>query len=401
MVVWDCIDWTRPVFTLPSDYGAFCKSLHEMPYSSPKIQRLRKDAQESSNTVFNFRFNRVTISDKGRDLLGILQFFRSLPEALLYLNNPFWLRVIFKLLPEEPQDKQKYIKTISKLIAETKDGNTEGCEHIARRALDLAAQSFSSQDIKTYDFEALYGQAKEQQSLKQDRGGNELREELVDSVTYLRNRELLWQGFSWRCSFCEHQNWLSLERLTAISVCQICRKQESSPVAGSLHFRLNPFVEHAFASSSAQGPVLWCLNQLASHVSFSSNGPESSFAFAPALNIYTSNDSQPWSDIDISASINGLIYLVEVKRSFAGVNSKVVDQLYDLGDCIRPDVVMLAVHAEPPATGDVIELLKTLQSKLASIDVKFVLLTQKNQQPTFADHGIALPYGKEMQWAAW
>lgn len=265
LTIWDCIDWTRPVLTLPSDYSAFCQALYKVPYTSPVMRRKLRDAtNETRNTIWNRRFRGVTISDKGRDLLGVLQFFRSLPEALIYLNDRFWTQVIARLSPEEPQDKEKYIREIVHMIEASYNPESKTAtdfSKIAQRALELASRSFSSQEIKTYNFESLYEQAKQLREIRQDQG-NELKKYLTSAVTHLRNQEFLWQGFHWKCSFCQHGNWLSLERLTAISCCEICRKEKSSPVAGGLDLRLNPFVEHAFASGSSQGPVLWCLNQL-------------------------------------------------------------------------------------------------------------------------------------------
>lgn len=403
LMIWDCADWTRPMLKLPTDYAAFRKAIYEIPYNSPAMQRQLNAAGINRSAVLNSRFDLITISDKGRDLLGVLQFFRSLPEALMYLNDQFWLQVIMRLLPEELQEKTKYIKEISKMIddllSKDKEQSTTDISNIAKRALDLAAQSYSSQEVKIYDFEALYEQAKKHLKLKQDRG-NELRGTLVSSITHLRNQGFLWQGFCWKCPLCEHENWLSLERLTAISYCEICRRGQSSPVDGGLHFRLNPFVQHAFASSSAQGTVLWCLNQLASMAEMRPG--KSSFSFAPALDLYTDRTSQPVTDIDITANINGFIYLVEVKRSFVRVNQKVLNQLLELGEKLRPDVILLAVYTDPPQNWDMLEPLKQLDSKLQALDVKFKLLTPKTQHQTLLDAAsIALPYGKPMTWSAW
>jgi hypothetical protein len=135
-------------------------------------------------------------------------------------------------------------------------------ERLAKRVLSLAARSSASQgeQLKSANFEKLLTWAKK--GKRQDRGG-EIEKRLTESVTYLRDRDFLWQGFGWKCSFCQHNNWVPLEQLSPIAKCEICRKPQSSPVSGSLHFRLNPFVHHAFASTSGQEPVIWCLDQLA------------------------------------------------------------------------------------------------------------------------------------------
>jgi hypothetical protein len=253
-----------------------------------------------------------------------------------------------------------------------------------------------------YDFDALYEQAKQQLQVKQDRGDT-LKHNLISSLTHLRNQGFLWQGFSWTCSVCQHENWVSLERLTPLNPCEICRRNESSPVDGRLHFRLNPFAQHAFAASSSQGSIIWCLKQLANQAELAGfRSGKRSFSFAPALDLFIERDSKPWTDIDITANINGLIYLVEVKRSFTGVNQKVLNQLYELGEKLRPDVVLLAIHSDPPQQWDMLEPLTVLESKLKLVDVKFALLRPGNQQVTFLDSiDIAQKYGKAMNWSVW
>ncbi len=221
-----------------------------------------------------------------------------------------------------------------------------------------------------------------------------MREQLIESVTYLRNRGFLWQGFKWTCSFCQHHNWMPLEGLAAVSSCEICRKSKSSPVAGSLDFRLNPFVHHAFASTSAQGSVIWCMNQLARRATWS-------FAFAPALDLYRDRREGPETDLDIVANVDGKVYLVEVKSSFSGVDVKVLKQLKCLGVELRPDVIMLAVKANGPDDGELTKILAELRKELQVSDVHFELLTLDSASQTEVGDEIALPLAKKMNWSAW
>jgi hypothetical protein len=402
LTIWESAGWTRPVLILPNDFAAFSKAISEIPHESPEMQRRLKAAGPDRHQVFPFRFSDVSISDKGRDLLGVLQFFDSLPEALMYLNDQFWIRTITRLLPEELEEKKKYVKEISKLIADSlptdKDTQFDG-SLIAKRALQLAAQSYSSQQIKTYTFETLLSDAKEFSTVEQDRG-DQLKHELVSSVTHLRNNGFLWQGFWWKCGMCEHENWLSLERLTSVSSCEICRRGKSSPVDGNLHFRLSPFVQHAFAASSSQGPVLWCLEQLATRAHLSDfRRKTKSFSFAPALNLFTDSETQPWTDIDITANVNGQIVLVEVKKSWAGVTQKTLNQLYDLGHKLRPNVVLLAVQSNLPEN-DFLENLQMLRRNLSEDDVMFAWITP-NEETESTFFSLALPYSRKMTWSAW
>jgi hypothetical protein len=335
----------------------------------------------------------IAVSDKGRDLLGVFQFFQSLPEALAFLTDDFWCDVIGRLSPEEPANKQKNIRELVdklKEIIRLGAQETSDVERLAKRALSLAARSFASQgeQLKAKPFETFLTWA----AKVTGRNQGVIKARLTESVTYLRNRDFLWQGYGWRCSFCQHHNWVSLERLSPIANCEICRKSESSPVSGSLHFRLNPFVYHAFASTSAQGPVIWCLDQLARRARWS-------FAFAPTLDVYPPGKTERETDLDLLVAIDGQVYVVEVKSSFAGVESKVLEQLKRLADELRPDVVMLAVMAHESDAPENAEMIRTFEPGIN--DVRFELLTLDRVDRSPSHNKIALPIGKHMNWSAW
>ncbi len=381
LTIWDSASWTRPVLSLPSDYDAFVSSIARLPPGSPSTLR----GYESGSR--DLRFDRVMISDKGRDLLGVLQFFQSLPEALDFLTDRFWLDVINRLSPEETALKEKNIRKVAeklKNLAETDTQSATDYESLAGHALHLATRSLASQvqQLKVANFDELRSWA------IPDRG-NKVSQALNTSTTYLRNRLFLLQGFRWVCSFCQHHNWVPLEGLAAISLCEICRKSESSPVSGSLHFRLNAFVQHAFASSSAQGPVIWCLEQLAHRAAWS-------FSFAPALLL---DDDE--GDLDIVANVDGKVYMVEVKSSFSNVGARIMKQLNNIAVKLRPDVVMLAVKKNKPNDAEFLKLIAALQKDLQDLDVQFELLTLDSARPREAGHEIAAPGTKKMNWSEW
>ncbi|MBY0549694.1 MAG: hypothetical protein K2W95_20620 [Candidatus Obscuribacterales bacterium] len=403
LIVWDSASWTRPVISMPTDYLAFGKALREFPRYSPALKRKLKTKGGLENPFSNLRVSRITISDKGRDLLGVLQFFNSLPEATLFLTNQLWCQVIETMLPAQAEDKKKYVEEIAKMIQSSyqkDDVEKATISRIAKRALEFASRSFHSQSMKKTDFDSIYQIAKAA-TQQESYPGNELKEDLVTSITYLRDKGFLWQGLYWKCSVCEHENWVSLERLTAVCFCQICRTAKSSPVTGSLHFRLNPFVQHAFEPTSAQGSVLWCLNVLASQAELRI-GNRNSFAFTPAMDVYRHGGERLWTDLDIVASINGLVVVVEVKKSFAGVNALLATQLFEIGEMFRPDIVMLAVQAPLPVDQSILEPYQELRSKLKVIDVQFQLLSLSDKQMGLFDCiGIPTPFAKDMTWSAW
>jgi len=389
LTIWDSADWIRPVLTMPSDYHAFARAIAWLPPGSPRAQKAHESGASDA------RFDRIAVSDKGRDLLGVFQLFGSLPEALAFLTDPFWLKAINRLSPEESASKPKNVNDLAEKLEKLVESDSrEGpdYERVARRALSLAARSFTSQaqQLKSTKFDKLLEWARNGRG--QDRR-NEIKERLIKSVTYLRNRGFLWQGFQWTCSFCQHRNWIPLERLATVSSCEICRTSKSSPVNGSLDFRLNPFVHHAFASTSAQGSVIWCMDQLATRAT-------ESFAFAPALNLYRDGKDEPDTDLDLVANVDGKVYLIEVKSSFAGVEQKVLDKLKRLAEDLRPDVVMFAVQANRSDDEELMKMLATFCKELEACDVRFELLTLDDVSRSEEGDVIALPLDKKMNWSA-
>jgi hypothetical protein len=392
LVVWDSTAWRRPNLTIPSDIPAFLEALFSYPPGSPE-KRIAFASEGASKT----RYWQVSFSDKARDLLGVFQFFQSLHEALDFLTDTFWSKVIQRLSPEEPANNSKHVTQLSEKIHEliSEQGKDAlNFDSVARRALSIAARSFNapSEQLKQAGFEKLHAWAAEGKKKKEL--SENFNSELEESVKYLRDREFLWQGFEWRCSFCHHRNWISLDRLLPIVNCEICRKPESSPVATSLHFRLNPFVHHAFGSGSAQGPVIWCLDELARRA-------EHSFIFAPTLEIYRWGNDNPETDIDLLAAVDGKVYLVEVKTSFSGVDAEVIRQLASLAGDLRPDKIMLAVGRPSTEGAGKADLLAKLKNDIALCDVEFELLTFERVRSHRGFQEFAFPLGRKMNWSGW
>lgn len=386
LTVWDSTTWTRPTLTLPSDFSAFADAIAQHAPGSPQFKGRKAPTA---------RFGFISVSDKGRDLLGVLQLFESLPQALSFLTSSYWLNVIQKLSPEEPANNPRHIRKLADELRQlAKDGKTPDPEIVAKRALSLAARSFTSQgeQLRSADFDDLLKWATS--STGQDRG-NEIKRRLIKSVTYLRDRGFLWQGHGWTCSLCQHKNWVPLERLSSVSHCEICRSPESSPVSGSLNFRLNAFVHHAFSSTSGQGPVIWCLAQLARRAA-------QSFAFAPTLDLYRPKSTSPETDLDVVAAVDGVSYIAEVKSSFAGIGAKVIDQMRRYAIDLRPDVAMLAVKANrTDSDRGVIEMIEGLRREVLSYDVHVELLTLDKTKRSEPEGELPLPAGEQMIWSAW
>lgn len=382
--IWDSPEWSRPILTLPSDLQAFWRALMMPASGSPEEQRAFAANMHSE------RYYSVEVSDKGRDLLGVFQLFGSFPEAAGFLTDPYWLVVIRRLSPEEPEDKPKYVADIAEKIRSLVTAQPEGApnfENVAKRAISLASRAFVNADEKRK--RATFEQLSEWAIDGKEAGERaRIKQQLVESVTYLRDAGFLWQGFQWVCNFCQHRNWVSLENLQPVCECEICRQKKSSPVERGLDFILNPFVTHAFSSTSAQGPVIWCLGRLA-------NRAHQSFAFAPALNLL-SKEGEVETDLDVIASVDGKIYIAEVKTSFGGVTAGCLESLKSVVSKIRPDVVMLAVYSSETPTAETKAMLELFRKDVEVYHTRFELMRFLSSE----GDDIAAPLAKKMKWFA-
>jgi hypothetical protein len=132
----DGLQWKRPIITLASDLGSFTYAVSAHPPETPRQDRPREGLGLAR------RFMPVEVSDKGRDLLGVFQLFQSLPEALIFLTNPFWLSVIKRLCPTEPDANQERVDELGRELRQTLDRHGEAIDfgRLARRVrFDLPA----------------------------------------------------------------------------------------------------------------------------------------------------------------------------------------------------------------------------------------------------------------------
>ncbi len=316
LAIWDGLQWKRPLISMPTDLAAFAEELGKHHPQTPTGGRPR------DGLGLVYRFSPIQVSDKG-DLLGVLQLFRSLPEALIFLTNPYWLSVIHRLCPTEPDANAGRVQALGDEIRQAVErrGEDVDIDRIAKRAMRMTAGWIDADSKRnaSISYSTLVG------NLPNELRRREWRNALERSVQYLRDRNFLRQGYDWKCDVCQHPNWAHLEDIVPTLHCEICRTEKSSPVCdnNNVHFKLNPFVAAAFSASSSQGPVAWALNRLANRTSWS-------FMFTPAVDVYRTGERDRFTDVDVLASVDGEVYLLEVKKSFAGINEREIEKLMEL-----------------------------------------------------------------------
>ncbi|WP_172746518.1 hypothetical protein [Neorhizobium sp. T25_13] len=387
--IWDDAQWQRPTLSVPRDVDAFYQAiaLHHPNTIAERNGRSEKGAYA--------RIEDVKLSDKGRDLLGVLKFFRNLHEAITFLTNPYILSVISKLSATDTAANPERISEVKEeLVNRLKDRifDDGDIERAAKRVLELAARGLQK-DAK--ENEKVSYQTLRQQLRAVAKDGVDWKE-LDDCLKFLRNQNFLLQGFGWRCARCQHPNWVGLTDITNSLECAVCNSPEDAPVGGDTHshFKINPFVSAAFAPNSAQDSVIWCLSVLLENA-------RHSFMLTPAFYIKDKIAMPNGTDLDVLACVDGKVHFYEVKRSFAGINQKQIDDLIKVATLIRPDYAGFAIHND--ANKDVLPEanVRAIEDILRRIDVKFVLITGDANRGGFHYHDVPPNIGDTMEWNIW
>lgn len=107
--IWESVAWRRPVITMPRDIGSF---LNAVAVTHPNASEFDYRNQ--------FKFRPVSISDKGRDLIGVMRPFANLYEALVFMSNDFLAAIIRKLSPTMPEYIPKRMSEMSSILEDVK-----------------------------------------------------------------------------------------------------------------------------------------------------------------------------------------------------------------------------------------------------------------------------------------
>ncbi|WP_421360252.1 hypothetical protein [Agrobacterium rosae] len=386
--IWDDPQWRRPTLRFPQDINAF--------YQALGLHHPNTVAENDSyvNGGPYARLEEVRLSDKGRDLLGVLKFFRNLNEGLTFLTSPYILSVISKLSPTDPSNSKSRVFELKKYIVANLKGsdfNDGDLERAAKRLLGLAARGVQK-DAKE---SAFVNYAWLQQKLAET-GNGESKYDLDECLKFLRNQDFLMQGFGWKCQRCQHSNWVGLTDMTNSLSCAICDFAEDAPIGGDAnsHFKMNPFVSAAFSPTSAQGPVIWCISVLAAKA-------RHSFMLTPTLDTKDQHSLPKGTDLDVLACVDGKIHMYEVKRSFAGIDQKQMDDLVLIASLLRPDYAGFAVEDDANSETLSDDGIQSLREKLKKVDVEFVLLTGARDRNGYSYGDVPPNIGDTMQWSIW
>jgi hypothetical protein len=362
------IDGTLPEITLPTDEVAFRYAIcHERDW-----WRFRHNYDKPKpGPAFDMR-----PSDKGRYLTAMLRMSDNIHRASEIFLSRFW-KERFELLGATPKATDERIAAVNqRLLKKFRSGQVASDEEWVRLAKLVLAEARAERLPSRYlrfdllrtvfdGYRSAY-YANHPDEIPDDEWKELEKRSLAKSVTYLCQRGILHQGHEWRCRQCFNNNWVSLDDMKRVMVCEVCGRNEPAPVADSWHFKINGFVLEGLREHGLL-PAIWCLARC-------SERAKASFSFLGAHELFftAENADKGRSDAEIDLIIvsDGEVRLVEAKASGQGIE---ITKTAERAKRFRPDLVTLAVmEAISPA---LTQKLSELQGLLTGADIAADLMT--------------------------
>jgi hypothetical protein len=362
------IDGTLPEITVPTDEVAFRYAIchvrdwwpfahsHNKPKPGPAVD--------------------MRPSDKGRYLTALLRMSGGIHRAKEIFLSRFW-KEQFELLGATPKATDERIAAVAlRLRKKFKSGQIASNDEWARLANLVLTEARAERSPSRYlKFDQLrtefdeYRNAywkKHPEVTTDDEWNEQEQRSLARSVKYLCQREILHQGHEWRCRQCFNNNWVSLDDMKRIMVCEVCGRNEAAPISESWHFRINGFVLEGLREHGLL-PAIWCLAKCAGRAN-------TSFSYLDAHELFFTEENadkgKPDAELDLLIVSDGVVRLVEAKASGQGIE---IAKTAELAKRLRPDLVTLAVmEAGSPA---LTQKLLELQQQLAGADIAVDLMT--------------------------
>ena len=291
-------------------------------------------------------------SDKGRYLTALLQRAGGIHQAAEMFLQQFWKEQFDNLgATTSSADNQceRIVRTLQKRLKGGVIGSQQEWQRIADVVQSEARQiRFPNRCVRfdqlTEDFESFrnaFWQKNQAGAPREEWDENEKRS-LSESLQYLCQREILYQGHEWLCPRCYNKNWVSIAALAQSMTCEVCRHTAPAPVNDPWHFKLDAFILEGLREHSMLS-YLWCLHRLAGKA-------QVSFYFLEPYELFyseeTANKRKSDAEIDLLAVGDGIVRLCEIKAASRGID---IEKLATVAKRIRPNIATLAVM-EPPSS---------------------------------------------------
>lgn len=362
------VDGTLPEIVVPSDESAFhyalCVQRDWLPFT-------RGQSKPRPGPVIGMRS-----SDKGRYLTAVLRMSGDIHRGKEIFLSGFW-KGRFEVLGATPKATDERIAKVSERLRKRLKGgpvsSDEDRDMLAKLVLAEAREvRFPTSCLKfdelQKDFDAyrsVYWGKHPTEKPDAEWDENE-RRSLAASTQYLCQREILHQGYEWRCRQCFNTNWVGLDDIKRQMECEVCGRNQPAPVDHPWHFKMNGFVLRGLQEHGLL-PLMWCLGRYADKA-------DASFFYLPPHDLFFTHQSfeegKSDSEVDLLMVCDGIVRMVEAKTSSRGIK---VATTVELAKRIRPDFVVLAVMEE--MSPSLQRTFEELQGQLKGTDINAELLT--------------------------
>ncbi len=291
--------------SLPNDSTIFRLLLLDFPH-------LPSDDLRSSLNYDSYK--EISISDKGQNLRGVISMFNNRVNESACLTNKFWREII--------RGSQTVID---------KDGN--------------AKEVILEKTDHIFKYNEMFGFLPTHRSFK-DKLKNELRisnvneylrNNFTETLESMINKNIFYQVYQKRCSYCGHSNTRTFDNMKKKNICEICARIYFAPIDIEWKYKLNNFIYNSLVTHNGL-TVLWALNN------FQDRGIRNSFYYLPEVDLFLKKDSsEPKNEIDILCVVEGKFYATEVEKSASSFTSKTdeINKFIKKINLIRPDVALL------------------------------------------------------------
>tara|TARA_R110000803_G_scaffold42393_1_gene90914 strand:- start:1221 stop:2597 length:1377 start_codon:yes stop_codon:yes gene_type:complete len=333
--------------SMPSDRDLFGHALTRDLVYSPAKRDL---------PVVSSPFYRIRRSDQGDYVHGLLNFAGGLDAAIGFLLHEFWVSQLDRWGASSkvsPEATKKVRERLAKTLGTTERPIEEQLDEIANTAVRYA-RSYRS-PWQTIKFKTLSDEWTEYRSEfwkrarkrgelvgdepkeeKSDRERHE-RDALKNAILDLVSEEVLFQGVTLSCRSCRHKNWISISKFDSDLACEVCQEGISIPLELDWEFKLNDFILQSIRDQGVHA-VVWALK-------ICRDRSNSSFFFLEPTEVWMGDEDKkrPYSDIDITAVIDGHSYIIEVKSSASNFGEKHRRDFVNLIARVQPERAVLAI----------------------------------------------------------
>lgn len=307
-------------------------------------------------------YDRITLSDKGDYINGVIGLYGGLQSAGSFLENSFWRSIIEVLSRRSPSIEQETIISIKNRLKKKPEilrafsaaQEEDALDWMSREVLKLARnQHMLDADISLAELEDIFLKQREafiekNPNFRKDSSEEGIKADRAEATSYLcrslqeyTNGGVFRQGVYLRCNNCGSKYWQEVGEVYQENKCQGCGGVVSLSVKATWRYRLNTLIRNAVAFHGCV-PVILCLHNLRS------TPTQHTFLWAPGLELYRSyEDKRPMAELDLACIIDGKLIIGEVKTSCVEFVSSELSKLADLAKNLDANVVVIGCFQDP------------------------------------------------------